>query len=614
MSEPAKDQRDDFHRAVRAATRALAGEPELMVAFEPEEAQLVDLDLRLPDIPPQYTGKDIRRVRGHADSYALKLRYHNEKLHTKQAPQAGGVGRMVFDALEQVRVEALGARHMKGVAENLNTLRMDACVDAGMMHAEKAEQVPLKEALGLIVRQRLTGEPIPPEVNAPVQMIAKFIEKKAGSDLDQLGGAIEDQGAFATVLTDVLKDLDLIHATKPEDAEETDGDDTGGEDAEDQATEEGDEGEGEEGIDQEEAEGEEEDADGREQVEGDDTDADDSMATEEAPEDGEHYRPNHPLYELSQRINYHVYTQEFDETISAEQLTTEEELKRLRKQLDRQLDGMQGAVTKLANRLQRKLMAKQNRSWDFDLEEGVLDAGRLARVVANPTTPLSFKMETDTNFKDTVVTLLIDNSGSMRGRPISTAAICGDVLARTLERCGVNVEILGFTTKEWKGGRSRDKWLTAGKPKNAGRLNDLRHIIYKTADMPYRRAKRNLGLMMKEGILKENIDGEALLWAHNRLLGRPEDRRILMVISDGAPVDDSTLSVNKGTYLETHLRQIIKWIEHRSSIELSAIGIGHDVTRYYSRAVTISDPEELGGAMMDQLTNLFDEDPNKMRF
>jgi cobaltochelatase CobT len=608
VSEPAKDQREDFHRAVRAATRAIAGEPELMVAFEPEEAQLLGKDLRLPDIPPKFTKKDIRRIRGTADSYALKIRYHNEKLHKKQAPAEGGVGRMVFDALEQVRVEALGARDMKGVAQNLNSLRLKDCVDSGLMQAEKAEEVPLKEALGLIVRQRLTGEAIPPEASGPVKMIARFIEKKAGSALDDLEDKITDQVAFADALTTVLKDLDLIHPTKQEDAEETDGDDTGGEDTEDQPQDEGDEATSEQGVEDERSEGADDDAQGRESIEGDDMDLDDSMASEEAPEDGEHYRPNHPLYDLSRLIKYKVFTNEFDETIGAEHLTTEEELKRLRAQLDRQLDGMQGAITKLANRLQRKLMAKQNRSWEFDLEEGVLDAGRLARVVANPTTPLSFKMETDTNFKDTVVTLLIDNSGSMRGRPISTAAICGDILARTLERCGVNVEILGFTTKEWKGGRSRDKWLREGKPKNVGRLNDLRHIIYKTADMPYRRAKKNLGLMMKEGILKENIDGEALLWAHNRLLGRPEDRRILMVISDGAPVDDSTLSVNKGTYLETHLRQIIQWIETRSNIELSAIGIGHDVTRYYSRAVTISDPEELGGAMMDQLTGLFDEE------
>jgi len=312
-----------------------------------------------------------------------------------------------------------------------------------------------------------------------------------------------------------------------------------------------------------------------------------------------------------QDLQYKMFTEIFDEIISAEDLCDLEELARLRTQLDRQLDNLQGAVAKLANRLQRKLMAQQNRSWDFDLEEGVLDTARLTRVVTDPTAPLSFKQEQDTEFRDTVVTLLLDNSGSMRGRPITIAAICADVLARTLERCNVKVEILGFTTKAWKGGESRDKWLDSGKPQNPGRLNDLRHIIYKGADSPWRRARRNLGLMLKEGLLKENIDGEALLWAHERLLGRTEARRILMVISDGAPVDDCTLSANPANYLEQHLRRVVNWIESKSDVELVAIGIGHDVTRYYKQAVTITDAEQLGGAITDQLADLFDEDKNK---
>jgi cobaltochelatase CobT len=310
--------------------------------------------------------------------------------------------------------------------------------------------------------------------------------------------------------------------------------------------------------------------------------------------------------DLPRDFDYHAYTNAYDEIVAAEDLCDAEELTRLRGYLDQQLVHLQGAVTKLANRLQRRLMAQQSRSWDFDQEEGLLDAARLARVIVNPEHSLSYKVERDTDFRDTVVTLLIDNSGSMRGRPISIAAISADILARTLERCGVKVEILGFTTRAWKGGQSREGWLSAGRPPHPGRLNDLRHIVYKNADEPWRRARKNLGLMMREGLLKENIDGEALLWAHGRLIARPEERRVLMVISDGAPVDDSTLSVNSGTYLERHLRQVINWIEARSPVELVAIGIGHDVTRYYSRAVTIMDAEQLGGTMIEQLASLFD--------
>jgi cobaltochelatase CobT len=317
-------------------------------------------------------------------------------------------------------------------------------------------------------------------------------------------------------------------------------------------------------------------------------------------------RPNRPLSDLPPQFDYRAYTSQFDEVIAARELCDDEELTRLRAYLDQQLVHLQGAVTKLANRLQRRLMAQQNRSWDFDQEEGLLDAARLARVVVNPAHSLSYKIERDTDFRDTVVSLLIDNSGSMRGRPISIAAISADILARTLERCGVKTEILGFTTRAWKGGQSREHWLAGGRPGHPGRLNDLRHIIYKKADEPWRHARKSLGLMMREGLLKENIDGEALLWAHQRLIGRTEERKVLMVISDGAPVDDSTLSVNSGTYLERHLRQVIGWIEARSPVELVAIGIGHDVTRYYQRAVTIMDAEQLGGTMVEQLASLFD--------
>jgi len=335
------------------------------------------------------------------------------------------------------------------------------------------------------------------------------------------------------------------------------------------------------------------------------TDASDGLG-EEGEEGMLPVRPNRPLSDLPPKFDYRIFTTAYDEEVPAGALCDEEELGRLRSYLDQQLVHLQSAVTKLANRLQRRLMAQQSRSWEFDQEEGLLDAARLARVIVNPAHSLSYKVETDTEFRDTVVTLLLDNSGSMRGRPISIAAISADILARTLERCGVKVEILGFTTRAWKGGQSREKWLADSRPPNPGRLNDLRHIVYKEADEPWRRARKNLGLMMREGLLKENIDGEALLWAHQRLIGRVEERKILMVISDGAPVDDSTLSVNSGTYLERHLRQVIAWIEARSPVELIAIGIGHDVTRYYQRAVTIMDAEQLGGTMVEQLAGLFD--------
>ena len=330
---------------------------------------------------------------------------------------------------------------------------------------------------------------------------------------------------------------------------------------------------------------------------------------EDSSRPGRSVRPQGDLRNVRGEPPYRAFTAQFDETIDADQLCDPQELARLRMHLDQQLSNLQGVITRLANRLQRKLMAKQTRAWDFDVEEGILDTARLHRIVVNPVYPLSYKVERETEFRDTVVTLLIDNSGSMRGRPITVAAMSADILARTLERCAVKVEILGFTTRAWKGGQAREKWLAEGKPSNPGRLNDLRHIIYKAADAPWRRARKSLGLMLREGILKENIDGEALLWAHNRLIGRSEQRRILMVISDGAPVDDSTLSVNPGNYLERHLRDVIEWIERCSPVELVAIGIGHDVTRYYSRAVTIVDAEQLGGTMMEKLTELFDEHP-----
>ncbi|MGZ8999260.1 MAG: cobaltochelatase CobT-related protein, partial [Allosphingosinicella sp.] len=474
--------------------------------------------------------------------------------------------------------------------------------------ARNRDEVPLATAVGLIVRERLTGEAPPEGVRDGLRLVSDWIEEKAGADLDALGLVLDDQAAFATLATRVLQDLELVEMDSdlqpdPEGDNEGEGDDQEGGDSEEENDDPGG-GEGEAELRVEQGES------GEEETESDYSEEEMAEGDEGLGDEGEEgmlpVRPNRQLSDLPPSFDYRIFTTRYDETIEAEELCDEEELGRLRSYLDQQLTHLQGAVTKLANRLQRRLMAQQSRSWDFDQEEGLLDAARLARVVVNPAHSLSYKIERDTEFRDTVVTLLIDNSGSMRGRPISIAAISADILARTLERCGVKVEILGFTTRAWKGGQAREKWLSDGRPPHPGRLNDLRHIVYKKADEPWRRARKNLGLMMREGLLKENIDDEALLWAHNRLIARQEERRILMVISDGAPVDDSTLSVNSGTYLERHLRQVIGWIETRSRVELAAIGIGHDVTRYYPRAVTIMDAEQLGGAMVEQLASLFD--------
>ncbi len=554
--------------------------------------------------------KEVMEARGFADAAALRLRHHNARLHARHAP-GDETARAVFDAAEQARVEALGTRSMAGVRANLARLTEMRLRTDPLVRARNREEVPLASAVGLIVRERLTGEAPPEAARDGLALIAGWIEEKAGPDLDALGLALDDQAAFAALATKLLRDLELIEGepeaeADPDAGEEGDGGDEaeGGDDDAPDGEDEG-AGRGEAEIrGEQDQEGDERDGDWSEQEM---TDASDGLG-----EDGEEgmlpVRPNRPMGDLPPQFDYRTFTVQYDEEVDASALCDEEELGRLRSYLDQQLVHLQSAVTKLANRLQRRLMAQQSRSWEFDQEEGLLDSARLARVVVNPVHSLSYKVERDTEFRDTVVTLLIDNSGSMRGRPISIAAISADILARTLERCGVKVEILGFTTRAWKGGQGREKWLAEGRPPNPGRLNDLRHIVYKKADEPWRRARKNLGLMMREGLLKENIDGEALLWAHQRLIGRPEERRILMVISDGAPVDDSTLSVNSGTYLERHLRQVIGWIEARSPVELIAIGIGHDVTRYYQKAVTIMDAEQLGGTMVEQLAGLFEKE------
>ncbi len=598
-----------FRQVLAGASRAIARDAELEVGFTAETPTASGKSVRAPLPGRTLPEREVAEARGFADAAALKLRYHNNALHNRNAP-LDEAARAVFNAAEQARCEALGARAMEGVRSNLARLTDMRLRTDPLTRARSRAEVPLSSAVSLMIRERLTGEAPPPAAREGLKLVSDWIEEKAGADLDALGLALDDQAAFAALATKLLKDLELVEEDAQPERDPEEGDEGQGEDEQ----EGGDEGE----DDNDEPGGGEGEAEirGQEQDAGDSEDegefAPDDM-TEGEPghgEDGEEgmmpARPNRPLSDLPPSFDYKVFTTRFDEVVEATQLCDEEELGRLRSYLDQQLTHLQGAVTKLANRLQRRLMAQQSRSWEFDQEEGMLDAARLARVVINPAHSLSYKIERDTDFRDTVVSLLIDNSGSMRGRPISIAAISADILARTLERCGVKVEVLGFTTRAWKGGQSREKWLGEGRPPLPGRLNDLRHIVYKKADEPWRRARKNLGLMMREGLLKENIDGEALLWAHNRLIARPEERRILMVISDGAPVDDSTLSVNSGTYLERHLRQVIGWIESRSPVELVAIGIGHDVTRYYERAVTIMDAEQLGGTMIEQLAGLFD--------
>lgn len=597
---------DQFKSVLTGTARAMAHEPEIELSFTSEAPIALGKALRVPMPGRNLPADQVAEARGFADSMALRLRHHDVALHARRRPPEAVAGD-VFDAVEAARVDALGARQMAGVRANLTSATEARMRSDPIARARTFEEVPLSTAVRLLVRERLTGD-VPPESAAlGLALVRAWIEEKAGADLDALELAIDDQATFANLISRLLEDLSLIDGDQlPADSEDGEGEESETDAVEDEA--EGDD-EGGEGSDADaRAEGDPSaDVQPDDSAQGEDTDADGETEDGEGEQEGMlPVRPNRPPSDILPGFDYKIWSTTHDEIILATDLCDPEELTRLRAYLDQQLLHLQGAVTKLANRLQRRLMAQQNRSWDFDQEEGQLDSARLARVVTSPGHSLSYKMERETDFRDTVVTLLLDNSGSMRGRPISIAAISADILARTLERCGVKTEILGFTTRAWKGGHARESWLAAGRPALPGRLNDTRHIIYKKADEPYRRARTSLGLMMREGLLKENIDGEALLWAHSRIVARPEERKILMVISDGAPVDDSTLSVNNGSYLERHLRQVIGWIETQSPVELCAIGIGHDVTRYYERAVTIMDADQLGGTMVEQLAALFD--------
>jgi cobaltochelatase CobT len=605
---------DAFKKALAEATKVMADDAELNVSYSVDPSGLSGDAMRLPQVSRRMTREEVLLARGTADALALNRRYHDAATHARYAPQ-GDMARELYEAMETARCEAMGARDMPGTAGNIDVKIKHEALRRGYDQAKQASDVPLSVAAGYMVRHMATGRPLPAGAENAMELWRGFIEDQAGGTLEGIDGSLADQADFARLARKMISDLgygdQLGDDPDSQDDEQEDQAEEGSEEEQDPDST------GQDDQDEEEAEGTPENSQEQQQDESQaqvsmDDEADQELGDEaDMPEGDAPMDPPPPPPVSDADPEYRVYLGEHDEVIGAEELAEPIELERLRAYLDQQLEPLKGAVGRLANKLQRRLQAQQNRSWEFDLEEGTLDAGRLARVVANPTTPLSFKVEKDTEFRDTVVTLLLDNSGSMRGRPISIAAICADVLARTLERCNVKVEILGFTTRAWKGGQAREAWLNDGRPAQPGRLNDLRHIIYKSADAPWRRTRDHLGLMMKEGLLKENIDGEALEWAHRRMLARHEARKILMVISDGAPVDDSTLSVNPANYLEKHLRDVIAMVEKRRAVELLAIGIGHDVTRYYDRAVTITDVDQLAGAMTEQLAALFDSDPRK---
>ena len=603
---------ETFKRALGHAARALAEQPELEVVFAADGPRLSGGVLTLPHPPRDPSGPESAALRGQADRLALRLANHDAAVDARMRPTDAKAVE-VFDAVEQARVEAVGSEHLAGVRDNLGSALVTRLEKTGALRINEPERVPVSEAVALLVRERLTGRPAPDGARAMLDLVRANVEAKAGDKLDALAQSAGDQEAFARRMRDVLRALDLDpgdgrgdDASEDAGEDEPDPQDPTADDDQDQEEEE-DGGEGAQSMDGS-ADDQSAEDERESRPEGAPTDPN-GEASDDGPELQEGEQPNRQPNADDGRATdaYRVFTTAYDEVVDAADLCDPMELDRLRGLLDGQLAILSSVVSRLANKLQRRLLAQQNRSWMFDLEEGMLDTARLTRIVTDATAPLSFKAESESPFRDTVVTLLLDNSGSMRGRPIMVAAVCADILARTLERCGVKVEILGFTTRAWKGGQSREAWISAGKPANPGRLNDLRHIIYKAADAPWRRAKKNLGLMMREGLLKENIDGEALQWAHGRLLARTEQRRILMVISDGSPVDDSTQSANAALYLDKHLRQVIAEIEDRSPVELLAIGIGHDVTRWYRRALTIVDVEQLAGAMTEKLAELFEQ-------
>ena len=605
-----KSENTQFQNATASTLKAVSGDLdcEREIKFSGSSSYLSTKEIRLPQILKELDSTQLSRLRGESDKIALKIKHHDPIVHNKYLPSSD-LSSQIFQFAEDSRIESVGSKNLVGIKNNLQNLVEEKFKETILPVPGGDDKEALMNALQLVIRERITGCSSPANTSLSLEKWRPWINSKIGNLLNQLAENTQDQENYAKktkeLLTALQADIGETDQNKSgENEDESDESNT------DESEDDGSSAQSDSDDDQDagldggsEAQDDDAEIDGEAQ-EGDVEDQDGESEGEIAsnPLSGHNQGKNNVNY------NYQVFSTKYDEIVNAADLCDEDELNRLRGTLDKQLETLQGAISRLANKLQRKLQAKQNRSWNFDLEEGMLDASKLSRIITQPLFPLSYKQEKDMKFRDTVVTLLIDNSGSMRGRPITIAAICADIMARTLERCGVKVEILGFTTKAWKGGQSREEWINDGKPSYPGRLNDLRHIIYKPADAPWRRSKNSLGLMLREGILKENIDGEALIWAHERLLGRLEERKILMVVSDGAPVDDTTLSSNSGNYLELHLKQVISFIESKSPVELVAIGIGHDVTRYYNKAVTLTDAEQLGGALTEQLADLFNEE------
>ena len=603
-----KSSTETVKKALSETTRAISKKSDLNVNFESETNKHDQTNVQLSRISNIKTKNEILNARGESDAQALFIRYHDKKIDQKYAPQ-GDIALNLFNEMEQARCEAIGGIIYPGAAKNIEN-NVEKKSKKFFENSEPNKKFPLQDSLTLLIKKKASNLKLSENSEKGLKMWEDFILNESKSNFIKIIESISNQEEFAKLSRNIIKDLGYGDQLGDDPNKEDNAENDNQKD-ESNSTDNSDENDN----------AEQQLPDEVEELVSESTTSDDLSVEEEVNEvesqeesnEDENNRKITNTFFSEADPNYKVFTNIYDEEILAENLADEEELTKLRVYLEQQLDQVKGAVSRLANKLQRRLQAQQNRSWKFDLEEGFLDASRLARIITNPTTPLTYKQESEIDFKDTVVTLLIDNSGSMRGRPISIAAICAEIIASTLERCQVKCEILGFTTRAWKGGKSREDWLSKDRPNNPGRLNDLRHVIYKQADVPLRRAKLNLGLMMKEGLLKENIDGEALEWANKRLSKRSESRKILMVISDGAPVDDSTLSVNSSNYLENHLKNVITMIEKRGLIEVIAIGIGHDVTRYYQNAITITDIEQLAGAMTEQLARLFDKKEKKLR-
>jgi len=586
--------KERFKSAISSAVKAISENFDLEIKFDNASTSKKN-SLNLPDVANLKNLQDFTNLRAFADSEALKIKYNNTNIYNKNEPR-GSMARALYAIAEKIRYERIGSNKLKGVKNNIIQSYENKFKNRKEDETKGDADVPVTEAFELYLRSHFFKIKQNKATKKTLNYWKKLFDKNLNPKLKELEDYIEDQNAYAQLVTELIDNLEFEDSESKEKQEE-------------QKNE-------KENSSSSEKNEEDTNLSQKEEETGENSDlniSNDSLESFDDKEDENQISEKEVSVEQSyikkniSKEKYKIYTSNYDEVKKAEELEKEEEITRLRKNLDQQLINLQNLVAKLANKLQRQLLAKQSRSWEFDLEEGILDASKLSRVIIDPFRSLSYKAEKETEFKDTVVTILIDNSGSMRGRPISVAAICADILSRTLERCSVKVEILGFTTKNWKGGKSRELWNAENKPKNPGRLNDLRHIIYKAADKPWRQSRKNLGLMLKEGLLKENIDGEALLWAFKRIAVRKEERKILMVISDGAPVDDSTLSVNSGDYLEKHLKQTVKWIEENSNVEILAVGIGHDVTRYYKKAIKIADVQELGDVMINQLTKLFSE-------